>query len=374
MKILYFVDNLECGGIQSFLYNYISNMDLVTNEVSLLVLDDGQQYELEDKFKKLGIIFYKLKDIWIRTPFDYIKYEKAVDQFFKNHHAFDIIHLHASSKNYYILKCAKKYNIPVRIAHSHNTGFQTHNKIKIFVGNSMKKNLNKNATHYLACSELAGNWLFGNSKDVRIIRNAVDLDQYKFDMKKRLEFRKQLGIGDELAVCNVGRLEKQKNHEFLLEIFYEVLEIEPSAKLFLIGTGSLKNELTKKVELMKLEKNVVFLGFRKDVADLLQAMDIFLMPSLHEGFPVTAVEAQAEGLPCIFSSTITPEVKLLPETCFLDLDTNPKVWANKIIEIFKSYKRTDKKDILTSLGFNLKLETAKLMDFYKGEIKKNDKK
>ncbi|ODM24841.1 hypothetical protein A7W90_00675 [Clostridium sp. Bc-iso-3] len=368
MKILYFVDRLRHGGIQTFLYNYISNMDLSKNEISLLLLDDGKTYSLEEEFMKLGVKLYKLSNIWINKPFDYIKYKNAIDSFFAQHNDFDIVHLHSSSKNYYILKCAEKYNIPVRIAHSHNTGFQTNNPMKVFIGNRMKSRLKKYANYYFACSDLAAKWLFESTDNVRIIRNAVDLSKFRFNPEKRAAIRKKLSISDNLAICNIGRLEKQKNHDFLLEIFAEVVKLNSNAKLYLIGEGSLKKELMKKVDILAISDNTHFLGYRSDVADLLQAMDIILMPSLYEGFPITAVEAQAEGVPCIFSNTITAEANLLPETCYLSLKDSPKEWAKTVIDIYSTYCRDDKKDELTKAGFNLQEETSKLIKFYEQAV------
>ncbi|WP_324361563.1 glycosyltransferase family 1 protein [Acetivibrio sp.] len=373
MRILYFVDRLLHGGIQTFLYNFISNMDLSNNEVSLLLLDDGKTYPLEEKFINLGVKLYKLSNIWVSKPLDYIKYKKAIDNFFAQHNDFDIVHLHSSSKNFYILKCAQKYKIPVRIAHSHNTGFQTQNPIKLFIGNRMKRLLKRYANYYFACSDLAGKWLFGSTDKVHIIHNAVDLCKFKFDPEKRAEIRENLGVDNNLAICSIGRLEKQKNHDFLLEIFAEILKLDSRAKLYLIGDGSLKEQLLQKANILSIGNSTYFLGYRSDVADLLQAMDIFLMPSLYEGFPLTAVEAQAEGVPCIFSNTITAEAKLLPETCYLSLNDSPEKWAKTVIDIYNSYYRDDKKDELTKAGFNLHKELSKLMKFYEQAINRERK-
>ena len=163
IKVLYFVDRLRHGGIQQLIVEILKKMDKEKVQIDLLVFDDGQTYPLEEVVKDLGINLYKI-DAWIWKPWDYLKQAKTLDKFFKEHHDYKAVHMHSSSKNFMVLKKAKKYGIKIRIAHSHNIGFQSKNKLKIMVGNIFKKPLKKYATDYFACSKLAGKWLFDDEE------------------------------------------------------------------------------------------------------------------------------------------------------------------------------------------------------------------
>ena len=161
-KVLYFVDRMRHGGIQQLAVEIAKHM---SNDIQMdfMVLNDGQTYPLEDTIKKLGYNLYKV-DTWIYKPTDYIKYYKKIDEFFKEHHDYNVVHINTSSKNFLILKMAKKYKIPIRIAHSHSVGFQSGNIMKELMGDIFKPLLKLYATDYFACSKLAGEWLFGKKK------------------------------------------------------------------------------------------------------------------------------------------------------------------------------------------------------------------
>ncbi len=336
-KVLFFVDRMLKGGIQSLVIEIVRNINKEKVHIDFLLLDDGNEYDLENTLKDLGCEVYKLNGIWVNTPLDFVKYIKALDNFFKEHNDYDVIHMHSSSKNYMVLKKAKKYGIPVRIAHSHNIDFQTKNPIKKFLGNIFKSFLKKYATDYFACSKIAGEWLFGekivNSEKFYVIHNAIDYDKFKFNEEKRNKIRKELDVkDDELVIGHVGRFTNQKNHDFLIDIFYEMYKINQNIRLLLIGKGENEELIKIKVKKLNLENLVMFLGFKKDVYNYYQAMDVFLLPSKYEGLPVTLVEAQANGLP-IFTSkkVVSDEVKLCDNLYFIELDKKPEEWAKEIL-------------------------------------------
>ncbi len=357
LKILMFVDRMRTGGIQILLINLLSIFDRNKYQIDVLLLDDGIHYPLEEKLSEMNVHVYKLENTWINKPIDYIKYNTNVKRFFARHHDYHVVHLHSSSKNYLILKYAQMYNIPIRIAHSHNTGFQTHNPLKVLFGNLLKKRLIKYSTDLLACSKIAGEWLFGsrlvNSGRVIIIKNGVDLEKYKYNPQLRKNKRTELGVNDRIVIGNIGRFVEQKNHTFLLDIFAEIKKIEPKAILILAGVGELMDSMKDKAKVLGINKDVIFLGFRTDVNEILQAIDLFLMPSLYEGFPVTAIEAQASGLPCILSSSITKEAELLDNTIYIDLNQTAEFWAKCAVQIAGSTNREDSFYILKSKGFDI---------------------
>ena len=363
-RVLLFVDRMRHGGIQQFLLENIRYMDKETLQIDVVTLDDGTTYPLEQQIQEAGATYYKLKGIWIRSPFDYLKYAKALNQFFKENNDYDVVHMNGSSKNFLLLKYAKKYKVPIRIVHSHNIDFQTKNPIKKLVGNMFKRPLKAYATDYFACSKLAGNWLFGENSKVTVIPNGIQYKKFQFRQDIREQLRKEFGFSDtDIVVGNVGRFTTQKNHEFLIEIFYEIVKMNDNAKLLLVGIGEKEDEIKEKVKQLGLENKVVFAGFRKDVANIMNAMDVFLLPSLYEGLPVVGVEAQASGLPCFMSKdVITEEVNITGNVTFLCLQDSPKQWAETILE--HDLSRKDTYQALKEKGYFIEDTARELGEYY----------
>lgn len=350
VNILYFVDYMLRGGIQSLVIDWVSRFDKKKIQVDILLLDDGNKYELEEKLKELGCNVYKLDGIWINNISDYFKQAKALDHFFKEHHNYQVLHMHSTSKNFLVLKYAQKYSIKTRIIHSHNINFQTKNIIKKMMGNVLKIPMKKYSTDYFACSKIAGEWLFGkkivNSNKFKVIHNAVDYEKFKFNKKYRETIRKEFGIDENtILIGNVGRLENQKNHKFLINIFYEYKKINNDSKLILVGIGSLEQDLKEQIKVLKLEKDVIFAGFRNDVYKIIQAFDLFLMPSINEGLPVVGVEAQASGLPVVVSKkVVTEELNISNNVTYISLSKKAEEWAKIIYTL--DLKRKDNYSIM----------------------------
>lgn len=360
VKVLYFVDRMLRGGIQSLVIDWVSRFDKQKIHVDFLLLDDGKEYELEQTLKQFGCTVYKLKGIWVKTPIDFIKYKHAVKNFFKEHHDYKVVHMHSSSKNYMILKYAKKYGIPIRIAHSHNIDFQTKNHLKKLIGDLFKKPLIKYATDYFACSKIAGEWLFGKdiveSDKFRVIHNAIDYDKFKYNDDIRNEIRRKLGFNDsDIVIGHVGRFVTQKNHSFLIDVFYKCYEQNNNYKLLLVGTGELEEFIKEKVRSLGIENNVIFAGFQSNVNEYMHAMDLFVFPSLFEGLGLVLIEAQACGLPCFCTANSIPkDVKILNNLKFISLNDSALEWSKKIISSksrindTNTYKEFKKKNYLIS--------------------------
>lgn len=368
-KALLFVDRMRVGGIQTLFVELLEQFKTMQQPCDLLLLDDGEHYDLEDTVRQRGITVYKLQGVWLRQPWDFPKYEKAVRHFFMEHHDYIAVHLNSGPKNYPILKYAKRYGIPVRIAHAHNTGFQTSSKTAQLLGDLFKSPLRRYATNCLACSDLAGQWMFGKrwmaEGKVTVLSNGIPLQKYAFRPEVRHKVRVGWNAGpNTLVVGHVGRFTKQKNHSFLLEIFAELHRKHPDSMLVLAGVGELQEEIRRKSDEVHLTDSVRFLGFRSDVANLLQGMDVFLMPSLYEGFPVTGVEAQAAGLPCVFSDTITREVKILDEVEYLPLNVPAVQWADTIAHLSEGGDRQQACNILIAKGYDVHTMAEKLLQIY----------
>lgn len=363
VKVLYFIDRMRHGGIQQFAVEIVKNMDKSKCEIEFLLLDDGQTYPLESVLKELEVRFYKLQGVWFRTPLDILKQKKALDEFFKEHHDYKVVHMHSSSKNFMVLKMAKKYGIPIRIAHAHSTKFNSSNHLKTIIGNQFKRPLKKYATHYFACSELAGKWLFGEA-EVKLIHNAVDYPKFKFDPERRMELRKELGLEENLVIGNVGRFTTPKNHGFLVDIFEEIHKRNDKAILMLVGIGEKEQEIRDKVEKLGLTDYVKFMGFCNHTNELMWCMDVFLLPSLYEGLPVVGVEAQCAGLPCFMSKdVITKEVQIAENVKFISLEKSAKEWAEIILS--SDLERKDNYEKLKKAGYLIEQTVEELEKFYR---------
>lgn len=363
VKVLYFVDRMLRGGIQTFVLENWRHMDHTKVQIDFLLLDDGNTYELEDTLRGLDSRIYKLKGIWVKKPKDFVSYQRDVDAFFKVHHDYRVVHLHSSSKNYMVLKCAKKYGIPVRIAHSHNIGFQTTSKVQILIGNLFKPLLKYYATDYFACSEDAGRWLFGRKK-ITVIKNAVDIDKYRYEPIKADCMRKKLKLDGKKVVGHVGRFTHQKNHTFLIDVFKELVELDSDYRLLLIGEGALEEQTKAKAKTYGVENKIIFAGFKTNVEDYMQAMDLFVFPSEFEGLGLVLIEAQAAGLPCYASEKVVPqEAKVSDLLTYIPLEDGPKMWAEQIDKTWKKFKRETPEDAIAERGYSI-VETAKQLERY----------
>lgn len=355
-KVLLFVDRLRVGGIQILLRDLLKVFDKTKTEYELLTLDDGEVYDLEREITELGITIHKLQGIWVRKPQDYLRYCSAMNEFFREHRDYTVVHIHTGPKNYFILKYAQKYGIPIRIAHGHNTGYQTKSKSQQLLGDFFKSKIKKYATHYVACSDLAGKWMFGTS-EVQIIANGIDMDQYQYRPEVRAAIRRELQIEDCFVIGHVGRFTEQKNHKLILEIFAELYRRDPKARLVLVGIGETLETMKEKAKILGIEERVQFLGFQSNVCDIVQAMDVFLMPSLYEGFPITAIEAQASGLLCVFSDTITREVGILEQVLYIPLESPAEQWVDAVETLYQ-----DGRQIRAKCSQNLQKQELDIRD------------
>ena len=353
-KVLYFVDILEYAGIQNFIVNIINNVK--NTDIEILTLDDGNTYPLEKELTNKGIKVYKLKDVWLKGLFSYIKYRKQVNIFFNKHHDYKIVHLHSTSKNYYILKIAKKYDIDIRIAHSHSTDFYTSKILKRIIGNLWKNKLLKYATDYMACSKEAGEWLFPNKKFI-VIPNGIETDKFKYNDLYRKELIKEYNLENKFIIGNVGRLTYQKNPLLLIDIFNEIKKENNNSFLIIIGTGELEDKVKEKINDYKLNNSILLLNNRNDVYKFYNVFDCFILPSLHEGFCIAILEAQINGLPCIVNKDVIPKDVII---------------SKNLIEVEKDNIKEYKKNVLKSKrikgkinsNYDIKNIVKELEEFY----------
>lgn len=297
--------------------------------------------------------------------YNYFAYRKAVKDFFRQHHEFRVVQGHMTSTAGIYLPVAKRRGVPVTVAHSRNAGVVK--GLKGIATKFFRRNLAEKADYCFACSVLAGEDVFGKEVvrqgRVKIIHNAIDAGRFTFDAKRREEVRKRLGLADELVVGHVGRFNYQKNHPYLIDIFAKLCEIRPDAVLLLLGEGPDQESIRAKCRTLGIEERVRFAGNQKMVEDYYQAMDIFLLPSFFEGLPGVLVEAQAAGLRCFVSDTVTREAEATDLVTYLSIGRPPELWAEKIAA-GADYPRKDTYQKLKDAGFDVKTQAAGYRLFY----------
>ena len=348
------------GGLETMLMNYYRQMNHSEIQFDFIVHRQKKGH-YDDEILKLGGRIIRMPQI---RPGNYQNYFKKLDKFFNVNREYKVVHSHINENSSFVLRAAKKYGIPCRIAHSHLSDLGVDFKLpfRLYARYSMKNHPNK----YFACSKNAGQWLFGDQalkgNELIVLNNAVNVDDFKYNAEVRSRIRKELGIKNELVLGHIGRFNKQKNHDFLIDIFKSVVNIKPDSILLLAGEGDLRVRIEKKVRQLGLSDKVKFLGVRGDVSDLMQAMDIFLFPSLFEGLPVVLVEAQAAGLRCIVSSAITRESDVTGRVEFMNLHEAPEKWANLILT--STYEHADTAKLMSSKGYDTASMAKWLADYY----------
>ena len=354
--------------------NYYKNIDRTKIQFDFIIDNDSTNTQYYDQIRKLG------GEIIFCPPYQHLhQYNKFLYKLFKEKE-YKIVHSNINTLSVFPLRIAKKAGVPIRIAHSHSTS-NPKEKQKNFIKNLLRQFSKKYANVYFSCSELAGRYLFGNKVfnegKVIIINNAIDIEKFKYNEEIRKSKRNEIAqrypnskINDDtLIIGNMGRMVAQKNQSFLIDIFDEVHKLNENSVLLIIGQGPLKEMLQDKVQGLNLQSNVLFLGQRQDANEIYQAMDVFCLPSLYEGLPVVGVEAQANGLLCVFSDTMTRETKALDTTRFISINESAGKWANIILKDYKNYERKDTEKEMTEKNFNIKVEAEKLEKEYVKLIK-----
>lgn len=319
------------GGVESFIMNYFRNID--KDKIIFDFINAYDSFFYRDEIEILGGKVYNVPN-FKRHPLEYYKELKRLMK------DYSIVHIQMlSAANVLPIKAAVDAQVAHIIVHAHSTGLP-HGRLRKIMHVLGKPYVLYKANHFCACSIDSGRWLFGkalaDSGKIKVIQNGIDLKKYEYNPTIRSEVRKELSVSDCLVVGHIGGFVEQKNHSFLIDVFFHVQKEREDSILLLIGDGPLKGDLYQKAKEYQILEKVYFMGKRMDVNRLVQAIDVFVMPSIIEGFPVTAVEAQAAGLPCVFSTNITKEVDL-ESAVFLDLNTPPEEdWKDMILKLAKN--------------------------------------
>lgn len=364
IRVLAVVCQLNRGGLESRLMDIIRNLDFNRVQIDIYTyrLEEGV---LDEEAKSYGCKIYYNKPLTPKNMLWYVNYFSA---FLNKHPEYHIVHAHQDAWCSVFCKGAQKAGVPVRIAHSRTaiSTFSMENMVK----NIIKMPARRYATHLWAVSKVAGKWLFGEKNmltgKVEIWPNAIECKKYMFSEDKREEKRRDLGIDNKLVLIHVGNFTPPKNHEKVIRIFKEVTKRREDTVLLLAGTGE-NGHIKQLVEELDISNKVVFLGSRNDVNELLWAADVFLFPSLFEGLPGAVIEAQAAGLPCVISDTITEEVCITPIVTQLSLNSGAEDWAGSVLKIAEK-GRTDTTKIMQDSGYDVESLVIELMHFYENVL------
>lgn len=363
IRVLHVVTYMGRGGLETMIMNYYRHIDRKQIQFDFLVHREFRA-DYDDEIEALGGRIYRLSRL---VPWS-SSYNKSLNHFFASHPEYRIVHVHQDCLSSVILKAAKKQGVPVRIAHSHSSS-QDKN-LRYIIKMLYKRRIPENATRLFACGKDAGDWMFRGAP-YQVINNAIDVAAYTYSPENDTEKRKELGLANEFVVGHVGRFNPPKNHHFLLETFTSLLKKEPNAVLLLVGGGDGLDSARMQAQTLGIADQVRFLGIRGDVAELMQVMDVFVFPSLYEGLPVTMVEAQAAGLPCLISDRVPTECILTNGLVdILPLSAAPDVWAEKILEK-RSIPRIDRRAEIAAHGFDITAEAVKLQEFYLNAYEQN---
>lgn len=329
-RILQITGSLEKHGTQTFIMNVFRRVNKDKLMFDFLV-EHPTLNGFEEEAKSHGA------DIFI-LPFSrlsFLKNYRKLNKFFKEKASeYDAVHYHSNSFcSLEVLFLAKKYGIKKIILHCHNSN--TEGTLNRLLHKFYKTFLTGISTVWLACSDSAKLWGYGGTKifdKAKVIRNCIDFEKFAYNPDVRQIVRKEWDAEDEIVFGTVGRLTKVKNQDFLIDVLLDLKNRGNESKLVLIGDGELRDDLEAKAKALGVANNVIFTGQRDDIGRLLNGIDVFVLPSLYEGFPFVAVEAQSNGLPCIFSTNISPEVILSDNSVMLPIENNSTEWADEIVK------------------------------------------
>ena len=363
IRVLHVIGIMNRGGAETMIMNLYRHIDRSKVQFDF-VENSSEPAVFDEEILSLGGRIFRCPHYNGKNHFTYVKWW---NDFFKAHpKEYPIVHGHLGSTASIYLSVAKKYG-SYAIAHSHSSG--TDHSLHANLYQIMSYNTRNVADYFFACSEAAGKERFGSKvvsgDHYAVLNNAIDVNRFSYNPSVRNAVRDELGIGQiQLVVGHIGRYTKEKNHEFILKIFSELKKMDSNARLLMVGDGTLRTHIMQMAEQASLSSDVIFTGVRSDVERLVQAMDVFVLPSLYEGLPVTMVEAQTAGLPCIISDKVPSECILTEGLVdIMTLSASPEAWAEKILAK-RAIPRTDRRAEIAAHGFDITTEAVKLQEFY----------
>lgn len=330
-KILHIIGGMDRAGAETFLKNILTNISDKKYSFGILTFlepQNGKKYDYQEELEKKGVIFYHIKDTRFSHP---LRFRNEIARIVRENN-YKIVHSHNDFMSAFLLDGAKRGGATTLISHAHSTSNARVNSApKRLLSNILKKKLRRLSDIKLACGQSAGECLYGKGADFTVIPNGIDLKRFAFDTEKRKLLRKKYKLSEKTAILlNIGRLEPVKNQAFLIDIFEKVAEKQSDVALFIVGNGSLKNELKERANHSSVSNKIFLVAAQQDTSPYYSMADFFLLSSLFEGLPMVSVEAQASGLPCFFSENISKDADITKEATFTPINSAEN-WAEAII-------------------------------------------
>lgn len=360
VRVLNLFTIMNRGGAETMIMNYYRNIDRTKVQFDFIV-HRSQKGEYDDEIRNLGGQIFIFPAV---RPNNFCAYKKQIREFLDTHE-YRIIHSHTQELSYYFYKIAHEKGVPYIITHSHNASMLWDFKAPLRL--LWRKLMFKYINIYFTCGIEAAVHYYGKKRAQRAIlmKNAIDVDRFKFNMESRIKIRKEFNICDgEFIIGHIGRFTPQKNHFFLLDVFKAFYERNKNTRLILVGEEDDKKVVREKARRLGIINRIIFTGIRKDIPDLLSAFDCVLMPSLFEGFSVAMLEEQSSGLPLITSSNVPSEIGLLPSTEFVSLKAGIETWVTTLEKYLKIPRDPNATNIISKAGYDIKANAVKLQNFY----------
>ena len=362
IKVLHVIGIMNYGGAETMIMNLFRHIDRKEIQFDFLIHRIGEG-AYDQEIKQLGGKIFSLPEYKV---YNYFSYRKACEKFFSTHSEYDVVHGHIESCAAIYLKEAKKLGI-YTIAHCHSTGFQSY--VPKILYNILTYKTRFVADHFFACSKLAGENRFGNkiveSRDFYIFNNGIDARKYIYTNDRHKNLKTIWNVQNKFVIGHVGRMAKEKNHTFLIQVFAEICKRERNAVLILVGDGSEKKSIENQVRTLELGERVIFTGNRNDIPEMMNLFDVFVFPSLYEGLGIALIEAQAADLPCVVADTIVDEAVISTKVKRLSLNETYEMWAKEILKFSTIVeKRKNNYDLIIEKGFDIKSTVKEIENFY----------
>lgn len=370
IRVLHVIGIMNRGGAETMIMNLYRHID--RSKVQFDFVENSSEPAIfDEEIISLGGRIYRCPHYNGKNHFTYAKWW---NEFFQAHSKeYPIVHGHLGSTAAIYLAIAKKYGA-YAIAHSHSSG--TDHSLRSYLYQMMSYNTRNVADYFFACSEAAGKDRFGrkviSGDHYAVLNNAIDVNRFSYNPSVHNAVRDELGIRqNQLVVGHIGRYTKEKNHEFILRIFSELKKMDSNARLLMIGDGPLHTQIMQAAEQLGLSSDVIFTGVRSDVERLVQAMDVFVLPSLYEGLGIVVIEAQVAGLPCCVSDVVPPEAVLTDLVERRPLADGADAWAQWILSRGHTQRQNETAKIMQA-GYDISTTTAWLQNFYESVVKKRE--
>ena len=369
IRVLQVIAGMNAGGMENMIMNYYRNLNKKLIQFDFLIFTEGEAF-FEKEILSLGGRIYKI----ISRRKNFIKNRIELNRFFMKYaQIYDIAEFHQGITYYYPLKMAKRYGIKVRIIHNHGIDRNFLKYLNFYNELFAKRRISNLATHFFSCSEDVNNQLFSNKilkrKNIQIIPNAIDVVKFRYSKRKSDKIKKELNINEDTYVFgHIGTFTYPKNHDFIIQQYSELCKRRKICVLLLIGEGPLKKQIEEKVRNSNIEDRVIFLGVRKDVPDILSAIDTLIFPSLFEGIPLTLIESQAAGVRLLISNNISRKIICTNLCKFISLTENDE-WQESLMDFRKKEDREKYNEQVQETNYNIKKMALKLQKLYISIVK-----